>query len=574
MRFPTIGGGGLPRTLVAAAASAAFVLAPISGAQDEAAEPDRSSLTITGRSWDELLLAVKTIAEAATPAAGDMIDGALVGMLGDVPDHTDTDAPIHVVMIMPQVMGQAPDLFFLVKPTNSKALRGAINDLPQAEGLGVAKFGEHVLFGPKDSKTAADMVEIAEGWTAPAGHDAPEHDVRITLQTNQIERQTAGAMARGLVGMAGGQMSAELGESGVGVEEMNLMMQTYGQIAELLIAGTDTLVLDINVTDEELRIVSVLDTAKDSALASAVAAPTKNGANLSKYLNHNQIFSVAYRLEDNEAMTATMDEMTKLVTTMSKMGGIDYADFPEVMEKIGRDSVPSIGGAGLSFEGGQMSGFALYELTGDQDVKAYYDAMISMVDEVDIGEESAYSSMKLERGVSKIEGLSIDRVTMELNTELFGDELGGQEMVDIMTSIYGEDGLVMDYAQSGNKIYYGIGENTVEKALKLGELDPSALPIEANENTYFIGTYNVLEYMRFVGQLMTKMMPPEMADFNPFAGIGPREDDEPVIGFRTDLTPGQIHGEIVLPLEVITTVSDSMQRAMMQNFEQEEIFIE
>ncbi len=538
------------RTILALALTCALSAASLTAA-------DAPAAILTVKNHKTFLAAVSRIAEAARPGMGAASAAMLPAFLG-----------------APQLAGIDPDRPWLAAgwPRPGEGGGGAAMYVPvsdfaafkagltpgilaggQNEHTITEKDGYAVIFNPNSRGYTDEDRAKALGWKAtPAKTDAAVH-LHFAPDARLKEMMLGGFRAgreQALQGMMMG-IKAAPNNASLDPETFEELMQLYFSFFDTALEGFKSIDIGISVADNDIVIHEQI-AANDGTDLARWLAPNPDGvaADISA-VDWNSTMAFAIALRGDETLSSFFE---KAMILGFRMQGLkqDPEAAKETM-KLMEDMLPLVTAGSMGFDKDGMTFGGYYRFPNRAPAK-FHTALLDFMDSTiknQVGDDKMYKSYDYEKGVRKIDGVSVDRLTMAYNLDNPLFTAPGQK--EQMNAMFPGGKVTVEYAVADGKLFFTMGSAQMEKLLQQNKAAAAPPRQKVGSNTTFVGQMNLLHMVKgVVASLPASPIPPAVLDAIDPDGTGIRA--------RVDQTGG-LDVEVRVPLKIIETVSKAVMSA-------------
>jgi hypothetical protein len=349
-------------------------------------------------------------------------------------------------------------------------------------------------------------------------------------------------MGRGMIsGAMAGQDPAALG--GMDPKVMAELMGVYFDMIETGVKGFESLGVKLDLKGETLIVEETIVPVAGSTLAGWFKTKDGNLGTLSPYLNQKSPMGVAMRFEGNDSL---MPSLKRLISLSMQMQGLPAdSDAIRDTEKLIESFVPlQFAGSMDMKEGIQFGG--VYQFPGKDSATVYADMKEFLKNSMQsqVGDGKPYSSITVDVGVRKVNGISVDRTTMVVNLDAPLYQMPGQK--EMIESLWPGGKMVFDYALKGKDLLMGTPAQL--DALLAGPVAASAYkPEGVNPKTMAYGFINVFNFMDAIMAANPMMSDEDKEKLSKIDSTGTAVD------FRVDLGDRLLY-QANVPLKLFKTI--------------------
>jgi hypothetical protein len=498
----------LPRIITALALCAWNIeCSPAPTAKEDALArlaPENTVVFVRAASLDGLLAASRQIgAAAAREGAAELSIEQLLATASvpGAPKQIDRTKPIAICMVLPAEEGAALESVYLVPAVSGKKYADSV--VP-AGGTGTARIeGEYVL-----ASASAGMEPAKE--SADLAVDLPDGDLVVRVDLARVCEHYRTTIDAGL-GMVEAQMQS-LSAAVPGGVNMAPALELYVDFFRAILDSGESFDLAMRLNGSRLELAGALTAREGSSLASYASKEKTSARALARYLDPDAAFSAVLGA-DMAAMTKRLRPMVDAVMQMYPEPL--RASFGKMMEHNEELAAEMGSGSALSLDiGAGGVRFASYMRPRDSaKLLEIYQSMMRSMPGLAIDEMQE----------AEVEGMSVMRSRMRLDSEALaaaaagaGEEATNPDLLAMLDSLYGEDGLAFTYATNGDvtALVLGGDENFLHRSVgRMSSSRKTSLnltrPLEevGGENPCFVVHYDVGRLMRGMQELLVEVLP-------------------------------------------------------------------
>ncbi|MGB0581905.1 MAG: hypothetical protein ACPGVU_19595 [Limisphaerales bacterium] len=461
----------------------------------------------------------------------------------------DMKRPWHFVFSPPMPPQTSGVTAFFVPVTNFKEFKGALQGDSMFKGRGnknvIRKSGNYAVIVQRSaaqSELDAELVKSVAAYRKQLPTKTAK-TYRLHIRLNDKIR----AMLNGGLMMIRNLSNAQVQQAPNGAPNplaaLGPIMDIYYNVGEMLVKGLSELQIDAEVTDDELRFFERVTAIAGSDLEKLMAPSKAKISHLASHLDGDATIAFVGHIQGSEFLS---DLTAQAMSVGIKMQGGDQNE--EVMKKIesmvGR-MLPMTFAASIEMEPGmKMSGIYQFPKANAKQMKKDMAEFIDFSTKAQVGKNGLYSTFERKEGVRKVKGVSVDRVTANINTDAAMLKIPGQ--LEAFRVMWPDDKITYESATKGKQVFYSMGA-PIEKAM-VPSKSPMKLRVKVDDNAFVAGRYNLLK-------LMTQWLPLQKGVPAAMGEIAKKLDSTGTgVDMKASLDGG-FSAELVVPLKLLTQFS-------------------
>ncbi len=515
---------------------------------------DTPAATLTIKNHQAFLAAVSRIAEAARPGMGAASAAMLPAFLG-APQLAGIDpARPWMAAAWPRPGEGGGGAAMYVPVSDFAAFKAGLTPGILAGGQNehtiTEKDGYAIIFNPNSrGYTDEDRAKALAWKVAPAKTDAAIH-LHFAPDARLKEMMLGGFRAgreQALQGMMMGIKNAP-NNANLDPETFQEFMQLYFSLFDTALEGFKGIDLSLSVADNDIIIREQISATAGSDLARWLEPNPDGVAADIDAVNWDAPMAFAVALRGDEKLSSFFE---KAVVLGFRMQGLK--EDPEAAKKTTKlmtDMLPLVTAGSMGFGKDGMS-FGGYYRFPNRTADAFHAALLDFMDstiKTQVGADKMYQSYDYQRGVRKIDGVPVDRLTMVYNLDNPLLQAPGQK--EQMQTMFPGGKVAVEYALADGKLFFTMGSTQMEQLLRKGGKASAPTRLKIGPNTTFAGQMNLLNMVKgMFAKMPGSPIPPAVVNAIDPAGTG--------IQVRADQTGG-LDLEIRVPLKIIETVSQAV----------------
>jgi hypothetical protein len=503
-------------------------------------------ITLTLQSYQAFTDAFTKVVDAVSPgSAGEALDELREGLGIQELKGVDKSRPWQVAVWLDS-MSVPPSVSIRVPVSDFAAFRDGLNPgflKGEDDANPIRQVGNYatvwIEFGsPTESTKAGEKAWKPESLKTAAGV------ARLAIRpSSALREEMVGAVGMGRMAI-GAAMTGQNQEAmgGIDPKVMVQLMSVYFDVIETGIKGFESLDLKLDLSGETLIVEETIVPVAGSALAGWFTVKDGNLGALSPFLNRKSPMGVAMRFEGNESLMPTLKKFIGL--SMQLQGLPADSDAIRETEQLIESFVPMQFAGNIDVNQGIQFG-GIYQFPGKDSAKVYASMKEFLRNSMQsqVGTDKPYSSVTLDEGQRKVNGVSVDRATMVINLEAPIYQMPGQK--EMMESLWPGGKMIFDYALKGQDLLMGTPEHL--DALLAGPAASAYQPNGVNPQTVAFGHFNVFSFINAVMAANPMMSDEDKAKFNEVDSTGTAVD------FRVDLGNRLVY-HASIPLKLLRTI--------------------
>jgi len=430
-------------------------LVAVSGAQVLPGEA--APVTLTVQSYRALTNAVIRVVDTVAPGAAEMWLADLRAGLGlSELKGIDLDRPWQMAVWIEGIQG-APSISVRIPTTNFEAFKAGLSSDSVLRGFGqpnaVQSAGDYANIWLQMGQTSGQSQANHSAWNP---EDLAQASTVLGLEIKPgeplREQMIAGlGMARMMI--MGTMMQQGQNVPGVDAQVMGELMGAYFDVFQTGLRGLETLQIGLDLKADALAVTETVVAKADSELASWLDAGQGSLESVMPAVRMDQPLAIAMRWDKASAFMPTLKKFARLGLQLQG-AAVSEAAVKEMDELIDA-AVPLRFGGSMEFkEGFVFSG--MYEFPG-RDLGRVYELMRGYVEgamQQQVGDNQLYRSIQFTEAARKVNGLPVDRLTMEINLDAPLYQMPGQkEMIERM---WPGGKMMIDQARQANRLLVNI----------------------------------------------------------------------------------------------------------------------
>ncbi len=503
-------------------------------------------ITLTLQSYQAFTEGFTRVVDAVSPgSAAEALEEMREGLGIQDLKGIDQSRPWQVAVWLDS-MSVPPCLSIRVPVSNFAAFRDGLNPgllKGEDDANRIQQVGNYatvwIEFGsPTESTKAGEKAWKPESLKTAAG--VAQLAIRPSAGLRE-EMVGAVGMGRMAIGAAmTGQNQEAMG--GIDPKVMGELMSVYFDVIETGIKGLESLEIKLDLKGDTLIVDETIVPVANSALAGWFTVKDGNLGALSPFLNRKSPMGVAMRFEGNESL---MPILKRFIGLSLQLQGLP-ADSEAIREteRLVEAFVPMQFAGNIDVKQGIQFG-GIYQFPGKDSAKVYASMKEFLRNSMQsqVGTDKPYSSVTLDEGQRKVNGVSVDRTTMVMNLEAPIYQMPGQK--EMMENLWPGGRMIFDYALKGQDLIMGTPEHL--DALLTGPAVSASPPDGVNPQTVAFGHFNVFNFINAVMAANPMMSDEDKAKLRDLDSTGTGVD------FRVDLGNRLVY-HAGIPLKLLRTM--------------------
>lgn len=513
---------------------------------------DSPPIAVTIQSYQDLEADFKSVVKRLNPdsADEDWEEFRLEMKIADL-EGIDLTKPWQAA-IWWEIAEKTPSMSFRIPVLDFDAFQTSMKAIAESSGveaIPIRQVGGYANLWMEGEDSPAAAKERHDAWT-PADLRAPEKTIEVAIHFPEgIRRSVLQTIGMGKMAITGGLGSVPNG----GIPGMNLralveLIGVYFEVAEMGIQGVKTLELHLGVEQDVLEIGKRVTAKVDSDLADWLRPADSSLEGVLPFLNSEAAMAFAMQFVDNPAMMPTVKKFSRL---SFEMQGTEKDD-PAIreLEKLLDAAVPMVFANSSDFADGMQFGGVCRFLGGDLD--DIYPMLVRYVNgplQSQVGAKKMYKTLSLKKAHRKVDGVSVDRLFMEINWDapMYQLQNASEQEREMMEEMWQFGKMEFDLAQKGGNLFMG-SPSLFDELLRRDSEDgpPSGIPF--GPRTFACGKVNIFKIMSmFLGA----------NPFIPEEGKQRFQDldvDGTDIAFNVELD-NAVQAQVAVPLKVFSTIA-------------------
>jgi len=479
-------------------------------AQDEEPEP-RLLVSVTLKSYTECVSNFVNVVNAVVPGMGMMVQQRVPQIIGSpVLQGIDRDKPVYVYIGF--IAKDLPGITGIFIPvTDFGAFR---TGLQETSFLKKTKFGPNhieqtgeyalvVMNIQKDTQNglfkATDYISSFKKWRS---ENEPHHMISVVMRVEPVRdallaqiQQARKTIVPLLAMISGAQAGAADPES------IKKILGIYFEALQALVTGIDNAVLNFDMNDQKIIVQTVAHPVKGGPTEKYFAPPESDIKKIIGLANSNAQLMYAGILGDK---TPIMAEFKKIIPLSLKMQGLDGETAGKMNELINTSMdlmIPCLFMGALDIS---PEGFAVeYAIKLDEKRASGFCEQLGLFYK-DIeklaGPDKLYKKIEYRKDVRKVEGMPVDRLTLEYNMDHPQAAMLKQAGIGALKE------MIFEYTTVGDTVVMASPSKfdaLVQKVRKGG----NGSSITVRDNTVLKGSLNIVECMKGIMGVITTIPP-------------------------------------------------------------------
>lgn len=317
----------------------------------------------------------------------------------------------------------------------------------------------------------------------------------------------------------------------------------YYNVGEMLVNGLSEVEIDADVTEEEIHFYERISAVAGSDLEKLMSPPKTKYRHLVSHLDSDATIAFVGHMEGSDFLKKIATQAMSFGIQMQ--GGEKSEEVIKKLDDMMDKMLPMTFAASVQMAPRmKMSGTYQFPKAKAKQMKQHLSEFIDFSTKAQVGENGLYSSFERNEGVSKVNGVAVDRVTANINTNAAMLKIPGQ--LDAFRLMWPDDKVTYEIATKGDKIFYAMGVPI--KDAMIPSKSPMKLRVQVDDSTFAAGRYNVLKLLT---QWLPKQrgMPAAMADV--VKKLDPKDTG---LDMKASLDGG-FSSELVVPMKLLTQFS-------------------
>lgn len=461
----------------------------------------------------------------------------------------DMERPWHFVFAPPTPPSSRGVNAFYIPVTKFREFKNALQDDGMFKGRGnanvIRKSGKYAVIiqrtteqpelGPDQVKTIADYrkqlpVQVDKVYRV---HLRLTDEVRTMLKGGlQFFRTTSTAQFQNAAKDAPSPFAG-----------LSDIMGLYFDLGEKLVDGLSELEIDADVTAHEIRFSERITAVPGTELARLMTPRKTKIGHLARYLDGDATILFIGHVEGSDFLKELAAKAMTL--GMQLQGGKQDETVTKKMQDMMGRMLPMTFAASVQLAP-QMKMAGVYEFPkmNAKQMKQDLADFIDFSTKAQVGKDGLYSSFEREEGVRRIKGVSVDRVTANINTNAAMLKIPGQ--LNAFRLMWPDDKVSYEIATQDRQMFYALGV-PMEQALAPAK-SPTKLRVEIDDDTFVAGRYNILN-------LITQWLPQQRGMPAAMVEAAKKLDSKGAgVDMKASLD-GAFSGEMVVPMKLLTQFS-------------------